>query len=79
MVYERASALEALGAGIQLAPNGMKVLRALGLEGEILSRGFLPEALKMRLGQSAVFFHPCSPCAAYRWQRAPTSTSTGRT
>ncbi|MGB1149385.1 MAG: FAD-dependent oxidoreductase [Alphaproteobacteria bacterium] len=28
-VFERASAFEAVGAGIQLAPNGMKVLRAL--------------------------------------------------
>ena len=72
MVYERASALEALGAGIQLAPNGMKVLRALGLEGEILSRGFLPEALEMRLGQSGrrVFSIPVRHVAPYRW-RAP--------
>ena len=72
MVYERASALEALGAGIQLAPNGMKVLRALGLEGEILSRGFLPEALEMRLGQSGrrIFSIPVRHVAPYRW-RAP--------
>ena len=71
-VYERASALEAVGAGIQLAPNGMKVLRALGLEGEILSRGSLPEALEMRLGQSGrrIFSIPVRHVAPYRW-RAP--------
>ena len=71
-VFERASALEAVGAGIQLAPNGMKVLRALGLEGEILNRGFLPEALEMRLGQSGrrVFSIPVRHVAPYRW-RAP--------
>ena len=71
-VFERAPALEAVGAGIQLAPNGMKVLRALGLEGEILSHGFLPEALEMRLGQSGrrVFSIPVRHVAPYRW-RAP--------
>ena len=69
-VYERASALEAVGAGIQLAPNGMKVLRALGLEGEILSRGSLPEALEMRLGQSGrrIFSIPVRHVAPYRWR-----------
>ena len=50
----------------------MKVLRAMGLEGEILSRGFLPEALEMRLGQSGrrVFSIPVRHVAPYRW-RAP--------
>ena len=32
MVYERAPALGEVGAGIQLGPNAVKVLRALGLE-----------------------------------------------
>ena len=31
-VYERAGQLGVVGAGIQLAPNAVKVLRALGLE-----------------------------------------------
>ena len=50
----------------------MKVLRALGLEGEILNRGFLPEALEMRLGKSGrrVFSIPVRHVAPYRW-RAP--------
>jgi salicylate hydroxylase len=32
MVYERASELGEVGAGLQIGPNGVKVLRALGLE-----------------------------------------------
>ena len=32
VVYERASALGEVGAGIQLGPNAVKVLRALGIE-----------------------------------------------
>jgi salicylate hydroxylase len=34
-VYERAPALGEVGAGIQLGPNAVKVLRALGLEGTL--------------------------------------------
>ncbi|MGB1161513.1 MAG: FAD-dependent monooxygenase, partial [Alphaproteobacteria bacterium] len=61
-----------VGAGIQISPNGMKVLRALGLEGDILARGFLPEALEMRLGRSGfrIFRLPIKTQAQYRW-RAP--------
>jgi salicylate hydroxylase len=35
VVYERAPALGEVGAGIQLGPNAVKVLRALGLEPEL--------------------------------------------
>lgn len=71
-VIEQAPALREVGAGIQLSPNGMKVLRALGLEGEILARGFLPEALEMRLGRSGfpIFRLKIKTQAHYRW-RAP--------
>ena len=34
-VYERAPELDEVGAGIQLGPNAVKVLRALGLEGPL--------------------------------------------
>ena len=40
-VYENAPVLQPLGAGLVLAANAMRVLRALGLEGEILARGKL--------------------------------------
>lgn len=71
-VFEQAEALREVGAGIQLSPNGMKVLRALGLERAVLERGFLPEALEMRMGESGrkVFSLPIRTAAPYRW-RAP--------
>ncbi|MAV47183.1 MAG: monooxygenase, partial [Rhodospirillaceae bacterium] len=71
-VVERAVALREVGAGIQLSPNGTKVLRALGLERAVLERGFLPEALQMRMGRSgfSIFRLPIKTAAPYRW-RAP--------
>ena len=51
-VYEAADALTEVGAGLQLSPNAMKVFDTLGLSGEIAERGFAPEALELRLGQS---------------------------
>src|SRR6202167_6690707 len=41
-LYERASKLEEVGAGLQIGPNGVKVLRALGLEDELMRTAFEP-------------------------------------
>jgi salicylate hydroxylase len=38
-VYEQAAELQEVGAGLQLAPNGTRVLFALGLESGVRSRG----------------------------------------
>ena len=38
-VLEQAATLEEVGAGLQISPNGMCVLRALGLEPELIKRG----------------------------------------
>src|SRR5580704_9916542 len=35
-LYERSQKLEEVGAGLQIGPNGVKVLRALGLEDELM-------------------------------------------
>ena len=35
VIYERAAELGEVGAGIQLAPNAVKVLRAIGVEAEL--------------------------------------------
>lgn len=35
-IYERVTRLEEVGAGLQIGPNGVKVLRALGLEDELM-------------------------------------------
>jgi salicylate hydroxylase len=42
-VYEQAPALGEIGAGIQVGPNAVKVLRALGLEDGLRSFGAMPE------------------------------------
>jgi salicylate hydroxylase len=41
-IYERVERLEEVGAGLQIGPNGVKVLRALGLEDELMRNAFEP-------------------------------------
>jgi salicylate hydroxylase/6-hydroxynicotinate 3-monooxygenase len=43
-VYEQATQFTRLGAGIQMSPNAMRVLRGLGLEQAIRGRGFQPHS-----------------------------------
>jgi salicylate hydroxylase len=47
-VFEQASALGEVGAGVQLAPNAMKVMMALGLEPRMRATAFEPEAHVVR-------------------------------
>ncbi len=47
-VFEQASALRDVGAGIQLSPNCSRVLHHLGLEPELKAAAFLPEAIQFR-------------------------------
>lgn len=47
-VLEQAPALREIGAGIQIASNGVFVLRALGLEQEIAKHGVMPLSYDMR-------------------------------
>ncbi|WOE75700.1 FAD-dependent monooxygenase [Alterisphingorhabdus coralli] len=51
-VCEQAEAIAEVGAGIQISPNGMKVLRALGLDEAVLAAGFRPKAAEFRGGTS---------------------------
>ncbi len=51
-LYERASVFSEVGAGIQISPNGVKVLKRLGLADKLDAVAFRPEALEMRLGRS---------------------------
>ena len=44
-VFERAPVFGAVGAGIQMTPNAVKVMRALGLFDELQSVSFLPQSL----------------------------------
>jgi salicylate hydroxylase len=41
-LFERSSKLEEVGAGLQIGPNGVKVLQALGLEDELHRNAFEP-------------------------------------
>lgn len=52
-VIEQAGQLGEIGAGVQLAPNAMKVLRALGLERRAAEIGFEPDAHVVRNWKSA--------------------------
>jgi len=51
-VLETAPALENVGAGIQIPPNAVKVLRALGLENAVMEYAFHPRAIEARMGRS---------------------------
>ncbi|RIJ22275.1 monooxygenase [Henriciella barbarensis] len=68
-VFEAASALKEMGAGLQLSPNAMKVFDRLGLSDDIAARGFSPEALELRLGRSGrrVFSVPVNQGADPAW------------
>ncbi|MBO9715102.1 FAD-dependent monooxygenase [Sphingomonas sp.] len=48
-VYEQAAVLQEVGAGLQLSPNGVRVLCSLGLEEALLGIGFEPEGKEIRL------------------------------
>lgn len=57
-VYEQAPAFSRLGAGIQIGPNVMKIMRRLGLEGDIERLGSHPAAWISRAGtDGAVLAH----------------------
>jgi salicylate hydroxylase len=47
-VYEQSSQLGEVGAGLQLSPNAMHVLQALGLANQIKAKAFSPESAVMR-------------------------------
>ena len=51
-LYERNGTLSEVGAGIQISPNGVKVLDRLGLRAALDAVAFRPEALEMRIGRT---------------------------
>jgi salicylate hydroxylase len=48
LVFEQSCELKEIGAGIQITPNSVKVLRALGLEDDLRNYAFEPEAMVTR-------------------------------
>jgi salicylate hydroxylase len=51
-VFERAGALGEIGAGVQISPNGARVLHALGLRDALDAVVFRPQAVELRLHKS---------------------------
>lgn len=68
-LYERSAALTEIGAGIQISPNGVKVLQRLGLMPALDQIAFRPEAIEMRHGLSGarVFAIPMRDEAVRRY------------
>jgi len=68
-VLEQAPALTEVGAGLQISPNGWRVLSAMGVTPLLAANAFEPEAIEMRLGRSGrrVFHLPMKGYAAWRW------------
>lgn len=68
-LLEQAPAFTEVGAGLQIGPNGMKVLRALGLEEAARSVAFEPERIELRFGESGrtIFTIPLGARAEARW------------
>ncbi len=68
-IFEQASALGDIGAGIQLPPNAMKVFKALGIDHIITEKAFEPEAIEARMGESGrpIFKIPLARDAVEMW------------
>ncbi len=68
-VLEQAPQFTEIGAGIQISPNGMKVLNALGLKDAIAAIAFRPAASTMRIGTSGdtIFERPMGPRMEQRY------------
>lgn len=54
-VYEQAREFQRIGAGIQMSPNAMRVLRALGLEPHLRARAFMPRGWTHRVWDSGEY------------------------
>ena len=68
-VLERAEALTEVGAGLQISPNGWRVLQAMGVTPLLADTVFEPEAIEMRIGVTGrqVFRLPMRGYAQDRW------------
>src|SRR5215210_9135147 len=51
-VYEQASRFARIGAGIQMMPNSMKVLRGIGIEARLREFSFAPYSHLNRIGDT---------------------------
>lgn len=68
-IVDQAAELGEVGAGLQLGPNAVKVLAALGLEAELKAISFAPEAAEVRGRNSGKLLlrNPLGAAASRRW------------
>lgn len=68
-IAEQAPCFGEVGAGLQLGPNAVKVLRALGLEPALMAQAQIPSALTLRSGYSKheMLSLPLGETAHARW------------
>ena len=68
-VLEQAPEITEVGAGIQISPNGFKVLEALGLGTAIRHVSYEPDVIEMRMGRSGrrLMSIPMKKIATRRW------------
>jgi salicylate hydroxylase len=68
-IAEQAAAFGEVGAGLQLGPNAVKVLAALGLEDALMAHAHIPDALALRSGYSkhVMLSLPLADEARARW------------
>lgn len=68
-VFEQASEISEIGAGLQISPNGWKVLEALGVSEALWPFVFEPPKISMRMGRSGrkVWSLPMGQAARARW------------
>jgi salicylate hydroxylase len=69
-VYEQASALTEVGAGVAIQPNGLRVLRRLGFDTDIVRYGALWAAAQQRRANGAFIFQQASGIEFYGMHRA---------
>jgi len=71
-IIEQATALEEVGAGLQLGPNAMRVLDTLGIGEKVAAAGQRPAAITLRDGRSAreILKVPLGDAARRRWGAA---------
>ncbi len=68
-ILERSAVTAEVGAGLQISPNGMRVLDRLGLSDAVAARAFGPESIEMRDGRTGgvIFDIPLADASVQRW------------
>ncbi len=68
-VLERAASISEVGAGVQISPNGTKVLEAMGVMPKLEASLYEPEGIELRIGDTGrqLFWLPMKQIAVRRW------------